>query len=39
MVAYNKMSPRGTGADFSKTDSRDLPQSINQKMDSTFFSG
>ena len=36
IIAYNKISPIGTGADFSKIESRDVPQSINPKLASTF---
>ena len=35
MVAYKNISPRGTDADFSKREGRDLLQSNNQKLAST----
>ena len=42
MDAYNKIFPRRThaglfNADFSKIDSRDLPQSKNQKLATAYF--
>ena len=37
MVAYKKISPRGTGADISKLERGDLLQSNNQKLASTYF--
>ena len=37
MVAYKKISPRENEADFLKIERRDLPQSKNQKMASTYF--
>lgn len=37
MVVYKKISPWGTDKDFSKHESRDLPQSKNQKLGSNYF--
>ena len=38
MFAYNKTSTIQTGTNFSKVESRDLPQSINPKFSSILFS-
>ena len=37
MVAYKKIDPRRTDADFSKLESKDLPQSKNKKLAITYF--
>ena len=37
MVAYKKISPSRTDADFSKLERRDLLQSKNQTLTSTYF--
>lgn len=37
MVAYKKFIPKGVDMDFSKFESRDLSQSKNKKLGSTFF--
>ena len=37
MVAYNKISPRWTDADFSKIESTGIAQSKKQKLATTYF--
>ena len=37
MAAYKNIPPRGTDADFSKIESRDISQSRNQNLASTYF--
>ena len=38
MVAYKEISPRGTDLDVSKLESKDLLESTNQKLASSYFS-